>query len=531
MTTGRTRTVMLASAALVAAVVLLFLIASLNARADRREAADERFANEAAITASVIESVFSSGVAMQAQQYAQEIGGAESQAAALDALAERSQLAYAVLLGPRGDRLAATASLDAGAAAALAERPRHVRAVLEGAPFQISGIVSAGNAEYVSAFDTPAGRRILVQGFPVQLISGLVGGTLAQLPNAEQERAFVVDSRGLVIASAEPGIDLARSAPKVGEDQADTMAAVGSTDWRVVLSTQRADLYKGTANRVQWLVLIALAAVGAFALFLLARGMRTRDQLAAAYADLERSNADLARTNTELQRSNGELEQFASAASHDLQEPLRKVQAFGDQLERRHAAHLDEEARDYLRRMRDASARMSVLIDDLLRFSRVTTHAKPHVGVDLDRVARDVVSDLETRIWETGGRVELSDLPTVQADPTQMRQLLQNLIGNGLKFHRDGVPPVVRVSSDGVPRDGMVAVEFADNGIGFEAEYGERIFRVFERLHPRDVYAGTGIGLALCRKIAERHGGGVTAESRPGEGSTFTVRLPHPRGH
>jgi light-regulated signal transduction histidine kinase (bacteriophytochrome) len=146
--------------------------------------------------------------------------------------------------------------------------------------------------------------------------------------------------------------------------------------------------------------------------------------------------------------------------------------------------------------------------------------------VTLDRIARDVLADLETRVGESGGTVEIGKLPTVQGDATQMRQLLQNLIANALKFHRDGVPPVVRVDQATTTEPGMVALTVADNGIGFESTYEERIFRVFERLHPRDVYAGTGIGLALCRKIAERHGGTITGDGRPGEGATFTVVLP-----
>jgi light-regulated signal transduction histidine kinase (bacteriophytochrome) len=148
------------------------------------------------------------------------------------------------------------------------------------------------------------------------------------------------------------------------------------------------------------------------------------------------------------------------------------------------------------------------------------------VPVDLAEVARDVTGDLDAPLQETHGSVEVGALPTVEADPLQMRQLMQNLIANGLKFHRPGVPPEVRVETVPSPAPGLVAFSVTDNGIGFEQQYEERIFRVFERLHPRDVYHGTGIGLALCRKIVERHGGTISGTARLGEGATFTVTMP-----
>jgi light-regulated signal transduction histidine kinase (bacteriophytochrome) len=258
---------------------------------------------------------------------------------------------------------------------------------------------------------------------------------------------------------------------------------------------------------------------------LLRRTLRTAADLAGAYERLAISNVDLERSNVELKRSNAELEQFASVASHDLQEPLRKVQTFGDQLERRFGDEIPDEAKDYLRRMRRAANRMSTLIEDLLRFSRVTTHARPPRQVDLHQVAREVTADLDALLAETHGSVEIGALPKLQADPLQMRQLLQNLIGNGLKFHRPGEPPIVRVDS-APTTDDHAAFTVSDEGIGFEPIYAERIFRVFERLHPRDVYDGTGIGLALCRKIVERHGGTIIAEGRPDRGATFTVTMP-----
>ena len=230
-----------------------------------------------------------------------------------------------------------------------------------------------------------------------------------------------------------------------------------------------------------------------------------------------------------LEQSNRELEDFAYVASHDLQEPLRKIQAFGDRLQAKYKAELPEQAQDYIGRMQSAAKRMQVLINDLLAFSRVTTKAQPFVPVDLDHVAREVAHDLEIRTHEVGAHVEIGALPSLDADPLQMRQLLQNLISNALKFRREGVPPLVTVNG-GVDGD-RAQIVVVDNGIGFEEKYAERIFTMFERLHGRGTYEGTGIGLAICRKIVERHGGEIVAHSAPGVGSTFTVTLPVHHSH
>lgn len=240
---------------------------------------------------------------------------------------------------------------------------------------------------------------------------------------------------------------------------------------------------------------------------------------------------------TRLEQSNRELQDFASVASHDLQEPLRKIQAFGDRLKTKCADGFSAEGRDYLERMQNAAKRMQTLINDLLMFSRVTTKAQPFVPTDLAEIAREVLSDLEVRVEETGGRVELNDLPTIDADALQMRQLLQNLIGNALKFRRPEASPVVKVraeifrppAGDEVAEsspDEVCQITVEDNGIGFDEKYLDRIFIVFQRLHGRGEYEGTGVGLAVCRKIAERHGGRITAESTPGEGATFRITLP-----
>lgn len=249
------------------------------------------------------------------------------------------------------------------------------------------------------------------------------------------------------------------------------------------------------------------------------------------------------RQRQELARSNAELQQFASIASHDLQEPLRKIQAFGDRLKEKCGEALTEQGRDYLERMQNAAQRMQTLITDLLTVSRLTTKAQPFVAVNLAQVAQEVLSDLELRIQQTNGLVFVGELPTIDADPVQMRQLLQNLISNALKFHREDEPPIIKIYSQLIidqerrPVEKSAVAELCqiiveDNGIGFDEKYLDRIFNIFQRLHNRSEYEGTGIGLAICRKIAERHGGNLTAESTPGRGATFIVKLPikQPRG-
>lgn len=227
----------------------------------------------------------------------------------------------------------------------------------------------------------------------------------------------------------------------------------------------------------------------------------------------------------ELTRSNKELEDFAYVASHDLQEPLRKIQAFGNLLDSEYREQLGEAGADYLERMRAAALRMSTLIQDLLAFSRVATRQNPKIAVKLDKIAAEVLADLESRVEEVHGTVTLKPLPRISADPTHMRQLFQNLLSNALKFHKPGVPPSVEVWSE-KPSDGMVDIYVRDNGIGFDEKYLDRIFSVFQRLHDRNTYEGTGIGLAVCRKIVEQYGGTITAESEKNKGAMFHIRLP-----
>jgi signal transduction histidine kinase len=235
----------------------------------------------------------------------------------------------------------------------------------------------------------------------------------------------------------------------------------------------------------------------------------------------------------ELQRSNRELEEFAFVASHDLQEPLRKIRAFGDRLQQKFSSDLGDVGADYVARMQAASLRMSTLIDDLLSFSRVTTKQRPFVSVDLNEVMRGVMNDLDYAIEESTAQVHIDPLPIIDADASQLAQVFMNLIANSLKFHAAEARPIItvtcetRIASPVADDDrGWCCLRFADQGIGFEAQYAERVFSLFQRLHGRDEYTGTGIGLALCRKIVERHGGTISAQSEPGEGAVFIINLP-----
>ena len=255
----------------------------------------------------------------------------------------------------------------------------------------------------------------------------------------------------------------------------------------------------------------------------------------------KRAESELREHSQRLEASNKELQDFAFVAAHDLQEPLRKIQTFSNRLSKRYSEIIDEKGRDYLDLMEDASTRMGTLISDLLAYSRLTTKARPFEEVDLGKLSKEVVNDLEVKLERVGGRVEIGELPTIEADPTQMRQLMQNLIGNAVKFQRPEEPPVVKVNAHNLndningnspdpEMDNSAGNRFQitveDNGIGFDPEYKDQIFTIFQRLHSHEEYEGTGMGLAICRKIVERHGGTIVAESTPGVGTTFVINLP-----
>ena len=245
---------------------------------------------------------------------------------------------------------------------------------------------------------------------------------------------------------------------------------------------------------------------------------------------LQERNQEIEAQQVELARSNSELEQFAYAASHDMQEPLRKVQAFGDRLKIHCKDLLDEQGSDYLERMTSAAQRMRLQIQSLLDYSRISSEKQRVERVDLNEITGQVLSDLEISISEERARIHVGELPTVDADPSLMYVLLQNLIGNALKYH-DGADPEVSISairseSETAPPGASIwEISVKDNGIGIAPQHKDRIFAIFQRLHGRTEYEGTGIGLALCKKVVERHGGRIWVESEPGEGSNFKFTI------
>jgi PAS domain S-box-containing protein len=244
-------------------------------------------------------------------------------------------------------------------------------------------------------------------------------------------------------------------------------------------------------------------------------------------SDRKRAEQRLKAVAADLARSNAELEQFAYVASHDLQEPLRMVASYTQLLARRYQGKLDQDADEFIGFAVDGARRMQELINDLLAFSRAGTRTLQVEPVDVDALVDQLISDFAFTIDEAGATVTCDALPVVQADATQMRQLFQNLVANALKFQRPGVAPQVHVSA--APNGGVWTFAVRDNGIGIEPQYLDRIFVLFQRLHTRADYPGTGIGLAICKKIVERHGGRIWVESEVDRGTTFRFTMPEAR--
>jgi light-regulated signal transduction histidine kinase (bacteriophytochrome) len=253
--------------------------------------------------------------------------------------------------------------------------------------------------------------------------------------------------------------------------------------------------------------------------------------------DLKNLEKEQERTFRELNRSNKELEEFAYVASHDLQEPLRKISTFNERLKNKFGTALGTDGNMYLDRIISSTENMRLLIDNLLEFSRISRSSQEYVKCDLNLVMKEVISDLELKIEETNAEFKLSNLPTIEAVPLEMKQLFNNLLSNSIKFRNPDLKPIITINSDKINKTEIVnfhlpidrqyvKIEVSDNGIGFEEEYAERIFQIFQRLHGKTEYAGSGIGLAICKKIMDNHEGYIFGKSDLGKGASFIIILP-----
>jgi signal transduction histidine kinase len=534
-------------ALVVLALLTVFAIELSNTQAKSKQDVEARVQERAVLAAALIDSLFESAQ-QQVPQYVRTYGTPTVKARTLDRARAQGHDDYLVLLGADGSVLAQSSGFTPQARAALARAPV---AVLTHAGFgyKLGNLVPYGKTGAIDlavTFQTPSGSRTLLTGFSLPALSTFITAYLHKIPGVKGAHNYLIDGNDAVLASTNPGTPpgyvfrqpaqvkaLGRSSGDRNSHYYDQVRLPNST-WRIVLAAPDGPLFASVSGLRKWVPWFIFAAFALFAIAAIALGrrwLRSADEVREAHARLAVVNAELETTNEtlerrarELARSNAELEQFASIASHDLQEPLRKVRTFTQQVTVTEADRLSDRGRDYLERANAAAERMQKLIEDLLKFSRLATHGRPLTPVDLAQVTRDVLEDLEAQVERSGAVVHIGELPTISADALQMRQLIQNLISNAIKFRREGVTP--KVSIDATVSDDEVELTVRDNGIGFEPQYSRRIFRVFERLHGRGVCPGTGIGLALCHRIAERHGGTVVADAEPGVGATFTVTLP-----
>jgi signal transduction histidine kinase len=544
---------------IVLGVMVVFAIQLANNQASSKQEIQSRVHERAVLAGALIDSLFQTSARSAATLDSRIYGTRTVSNRVLDRAARNNR--YLVLLSSSGAVLAHSKGFSSIARSDLpiSEALKLLRA---GKPWALGNVLPyphGGVINYGLTVPTRYGPRYVLTGFGPNVLGPFLLGELREIPGVKGAHNLVLDAHGEVLAStylARPTgyifhtpvqLNVLHHSSGTVSGHYYDQVPLPNTSWRILLSAPTGPLFasvSGLRKWLPWLIFVGFAAFALIALLLSRRALRTSEQIAEAHAslevahsrlsamnsELESTNSELAHTNAELEkradellRSNAELEQFASIASHDLQEPLRKVRTFTERVRETEGDDLSERGLEYLRRANASAERMQQLIEDLLRYSRVSTQGRPFAAVDLDQVAADVVEDLEEAVLRSGAVIRVGSLPTISADPMQMRQLLQNLISNGFKFRREGVTPEVDVSA--TSDEDWVKIVVSDNGIGFGPQYARRIFRVFERLHGRGAYPGTGIGLALCRKIAERHGGTVFAHSVVGEGSVFTVTL------
>jgi signal transduction histidine kinase len=529
------------------ALLTVFAIELSNTQAKSKQDVEARVHERAVLAGALIDSLLQAAV-KQLPQEERTYGGRTVSAATLNRNNGQSGAAYTVLLDSAGRVLAHSSGFTAQARANIAHSAA-LAMIRSGRLYALGNLQpygSTGALDFAVALRTRYGPRILVSASKPNNLQGFLTGDLLKIPGVSGSHNYVLDANNTVLASTNPRIPVghvfgtAAERAALGKRSGDVKGryydqdALTNSTWRIVLTAPNGPLFasiSGARKWIPWAIFVAFASVALVALLLARRLARADDAVRAANDRLEGLNTELAVANAalerraaELGRSNAELEQFASIASHDLQEPLRKVRTFTQQVTVIESGNLTDKGRDYLERANNAAERMQKLIEDLLKYSRVATHGRPFTDVDLTELCDEVLDDLGAQIEHAGASIEVGELPTISGDALQLRQLLQNLISNAVKFHRPDVTPEIKIHAS--DDEEQIQLTVSDNGIGFDPQYSRRIFRVFERLHGRGEYPGTGIGLALCRKIAERHGGTVVADGMPAAGATFTVTLP-----
>jgi signal transduction histidine kinase len=487
---------------------------------------ERRFQGRAQLGAALVGSLFSASAPAQQAQAAQRFGGKIDQTA-LNRQAQIGGSGFIAITDAKGNVLAASSGAPPGLQAMLSAQPSYFRRALAGGGYGLSGIEPGRSIYTALPFQGAGGTRVQVSGVKASLLASFLGGTLKQVSTTASSTSLIIDDAGGVIAEqghgervGQPLHDAAlRSAVAkhangtIAGDRQFTAQDIGTTGWRLVLVATSHAVYGPVAGVNRWLPWVILV-VGAIALasvfFVLRRALAAAGQVRVANAELARSNAD--------------LERFAYVASHDLSEPLRTIGGFGSLLERRYSDRLDDEGRMMLSHVTGGAARLQALIDGLLSYARVSTAPRKVTRVDLQVVTDEVVEAIRPAITDRGATIEVRQLPVVEGEREQLSQLMQNLILNAIKFTAEGVEPRVEVSSRETG-DGRVEVRVADNGVGVPPDQADRIFEMFQRGKVGADRSGTGIGLALCARIVERHGGMIRVEQREGGGSVFAFDL------
>ncbi|MCW2967988.1 MAG: hypothetical protein JWM71_1760 [Solirubrobacteraceae bacterium] len=507
-----------------------------------RSSLRSRFASRATVTACVLDSLFRVAFQSSGTQDAKQFGGKVT-SAQLAAYSKRGQSVYVAVLDANGRTIAASPG-----APKMPARSILTAALKSG--YALGDLTNAGGTPAVESavrFNGTGGPRLLVTGARAKVFEAFLSGSIKPLTPTGNGAAYVLDGKGAILGGvsgssrtvpAPPALllrDVNRGATS-GFYSNSYFASAGqpNTHWHVVVTEPTSVLYKTASGVGRWLpwVILAFLALALLSIgLLLRRAIEAGARIAEVNAQLELSQdrlreraVELQEANDELQRSNAELEQFAYVASHDLSAPLRAVAGFSQLLGVRYKGRLDSDADEFIRHMQEGVDRMQRIIDDLLAYSRVDRSGLQAEPVDLDLILEEVLHGLGPDIAERGARVTSDPLGKGFGEPGQLSQVLQNLVANGMKFTAAGVTPVVHVSAQ---RGGdRIRVSVQDNGIGIDPDHVDRIFKMFQRLHSNEDYPGTGIGLAIAKKIIDRPGGDIVIAPAEGGGTTFSFDIP-----